>query len=81
MSSSGDDCLKEFCVAVFIVGVAVVLFIPGIDGTPEIADLEDRSCVTCHTALGRAELNDAGKYYQEHRTLEGYPGELPSPLQ
>ena len=69
--------MKEFLLAVLITGVAVMLFVPGIYGTPEIAEAEDRSCVTCHTALGRAELNDAGRYYRQNRTLEGYPGELP----
>ena len=56
--------------AVSIAGVAVVAFVPDGYPTPEIAELEDRSCVVCHTALGRAELNDAGMYYEEYRTLE-----------
>jgi hypothetical protein len=45
--------------------------------TPELAEKERRSCVTCHTAMGRAELNRAGTYYKEHRSFEGYDGELP----
>ncbi len=72
--------MKEFLVAVSIACVAVAAFAPGVYGTPEIAEMEDRSCVACHTALGRADLNDAGQYYEEHRTLEGYPGELPPRL-
>ncbi len=66
--------------AASIAGVAVAAFAPDGYGTPEIAEMEDRSCVVCHTALGRADLNDAGKYYEENRTLEGYPGELPPRL-
>ena len=80
MPGSGEGFLKEFLLAVFIAGVAVVAFVPAGYGTPEIAESEDRSCVVCHTALGRAELNDAGQYFEEHRTLEGYPGELPPRL-
>ena len=78
--ASGKVVLKAFFVAVSIAGVAAAVFAAGVYGMPEIAEVEDRSCVTCHTALGRAELNDAGQYYEQHRTLEGYPGELPSRL-
>ena len=72
--------MKEFLLAASIAGVAVVAFAPGVYGTPEIAETEDRSCLTCHTALGRADLNEAGEYYEEQRTLDGYPGELPPRL-
>ena len=78
MPGSAEGSLKEFILAVSITAVAVVAFAPGVYGTPEIAEMEDRSCVACHTALGRSELNDAGNYFREHRTLEGYPGELGS---
>lgn len=46
--------------------------------TPELAEKERRSCVTCHTAMGRATLNPAGTYYKEHGSFEGYTGELPA---
>ena len=69
--------MREFVLAVLILCGSVVVFGPPAEGTPEIAEREDRSCVTCHTAVGRAELNEAGRYYREYRTLEGYPGELP----
>jgi hypothetical protein len=45
--------------------------------TIEVAEKERRSCVTCHTAFGRPELNEAGEYYRAEGALEGYPGELP----
>lgn len=45
--------------------------------TIEFAEKERRSCVTCHTAFGRAELNEAGEFYKEKGTLDGYPGDLP----
>ena len=33
---------------------------------------EKKGCVFCHTTATSKELNDAGKYYKEHKTLEGY---------
>ncbi len=59
------------------VAAVVLALAPGASGTPEMADREGRNCVTCHTAVGRPELNDIGDYYKENGTLEGYPGELP----
>ena len=50
-----------------------------VPATIEMAEKERRSCVTCHTAFGRPELNEIGEYYQRQGTLEGYPGELPPP--
>jgi len=40
--------------------------------TKDIAAKEKKGCVTCHVKLGDKELNDTGKYYKEHKTLEGY---------
>jgi hypothetical protein len=31
-----------------------------------------KSCVFCHTKVGSKELTDAGKYYKENGTLDGY---------
>ncbi len=75
----GRVMLKKLLLAAAICLAAVVAFMPRAAGTPEIAEEEKRSCVTCHTALGKAELNEAGEYYKEKRTLEGYPKELPPP--
>lgn len=33
---------------------------------------EKKGCVYCHTSASSKELNDAGKYYKEHNSLEGY---------
>ena len=47
--------------------------------TPTYATLaygktEGKKCVFCHVASGKAELNDAGKYYAAHNhSLKGYP--------
>ena len=31
-----------------------------------------KGCLVCHTKMNTKELNDAGKYYKEKKTLEGY---------
>jgi hypothetical protein len=41
------------------------------EATPENADRTARSCDFCHPT-GPPELGEAGLYYQEHGTLEGY---------
>ncbi len=39
---------------------------------PEFAKQESKTCTVCHVKLGSDELNDTGKYYKEHGSLEGY---------
>jgi cytochrome c551/c552 len=43
-----------------------------VQGKPEYAKTEKKSCVFCHVAAGKPELNDAGNYYKEKHSLEGY---------
>ena len=31
-----------------------------------------KSCVFCHTKVGSKELTEAGKYYKENGSLDGY---------
>jgi cytochrome c551/c552 len=33
---------------------------------------EKKACTFCHVAANSKELNDAGKYYKEKKTLEGF---------
>jgi hypothetical protein len=54
-----------------LMGVAI-LAAPFAMSTPEISKKEDKQCTVCHTALGKPDLNDAGKYYKVNRTLKGY---------
>ncbi|MBI4473679.1 MAG: hypothetical protein HY646_13510 [Acidobacteria bacterium] len=64
--------MKKFFQALAIpIGIGL-LFVPFAVSTPEIAKKENKGCLTCHTAVGKADLNDAGKYYKEKKTLEGY---------
>ena len=39
---------------------------------PEYSKKEKKSCTFCHVKQGSKDLNDAGKYYKEKKTLEGY---------
>jgi hypothetical protein len=64
--------LKKLLKGLGIFAAVALLFSPFAIGTPEIAKKEKKSCVTCHTGVGKPDLNDAGKYYKEKGTLEGY---------
>ena len=53
--------------------IAVVMQTPSVMATPEYAKKETKTCTFCHTAIGKPDLNDAGKYYKDHNlSLEGY---------
>ena len=55
--------------------VAVLFFgavVPSANASMETAKKEKKACTTCHIKMGKPELNDVGKYYKEHKTLEGY---------
>ena len=43
-------------------------------GKAEYTKATKKTCVYCHVDAQKApkELKDAGKYYQEHKTLDGY---------
>lgn len=58
--------------ALTILSAVALLFAPFAAGTPEFAKKENKQCVYCHTAIGKPDLNDAGRYYKEHKTLDGY---------
>jgi len=60
-----------------ILGAATLLIVPFAIGTPEYTKKEQKPCLYCHTAMGKPDLNDAGKYYKAHRTLEGFIDKKP----
>jgi predicted aconitase len=70
--SREESKVKKMLRALGITGAVALLFVPFAVGTPEYTKKESKSCVYCHTAVGKPDLNDAGKYYKLHRTLEGY---------
>lgn len=39
---------------------------------PEYGKKEKKGCTFCHVKAGSKDLNDAGKYYHEKKTLDGY---------
>jgi hypothetical protein len=52
--------------------LVTLLFLPFATATPEYTKKENKPCLFCHTAVGKPDLTDAGKYYKAHHTLEGY---------
>jgi hypothetical protein len=64
--------VKNILRVLAITGPMALLLAPLARGTPEYTKKENKQCVYCHTALGKPDLNDAGKYYKAHHTLEGY---------
>ena len=62
---------------VWITGAVSLLFLPFAFATPEYTKKENKACTFCHPAVGKPDLNEAGKYYKEHHTLEGYKEKKP----
>jgi hypothetical protein len=59
--------------ALAILGAVALFFSPFAVGTPEYSKKESKQCLYCHTAMGKPDLNEAGKYYKDHNySLEGY---------
>jgi cytochrome c551/c552 len=56
---------------VLALGLLVVATPKG-EAKPEFSKKEKKACGFCHTTPKGPALNDAGKYYKEKKTLEGY---------
>ena len=41
-------------------------------GKAEYTKTTKKACIYCHIKANSKELNDAGKYYQEHKSRDGY---------
>ena len=59
--------------------VPVFIFVGGLISTTtlsfgkaEYTKKEKKACVFCHVKAASKELNEAGKYYKEKKTLDGY---------
>jgi hypothetical protein len=70
-SCQETDVTKILRASAIFGGVALLLS-PLAKGTPEMAKKESKQCVYCHTAIGKPDLNDAGKYYKDHGSFDGY---------
>ena len=64
--------MKKLLKALCVTGGVTFLFLPFLLATPEYTKKENKACTYCHTAVGKPDLNDAGKYYKDHHTLDGY---------
>lgn len=66
--------LKLISLMVAVAALTVSASLPGTYAKPEYSKKEKKSCKHCHTSSkpNKDDLNDAGKYYRDHKTLEGY---------
>lgn len=64
----------KFAVPALLLLAGVVVSSTASFGKVEYTKKEKKGCVVCHTSATSKELNDAGKYYAKHKTLEGYKG-------
>ena len=65
--------VKKVIRALAILGGVTLLFAPFAISTPEYSKKEEKSCLYCHTAMGKPDLNDAGRYYKDHdHSLRGW---------
>lgn len=59
--------------ALAVASAIAVLVAPFAAGTPEFSKREKKQCTFCHTAVGKPDLNEAGRYYRDHNySFEGY---------
>jgi hypothetical protein len=65
--------LKAFFTLVFVLGT-IASFSSLNFSKPVDAKKTGKSCTYCHVKYGEKELTEAGKYYKEKGTLDGYPG-------
>lgn len=64
--------MSKLLKALVIAGANAMLLLPFAMATPEYTKKENKPCMFCHPSVGKPDLNDAGKYYKDHHTLEGY---------
>ena len=65
--------LKLFLPAAIVLG-GILVCASGSYGKPEYTKATKKACAYCHVDAQKKpkELKDAGKYYQEHKNLDGY---------
>ncbi|MGE5570275.1 MAG: hypothetical protein ACM3S5_14660 [Rhodospirillales bacterium] len=64
--------LLKFSVPAVVLSLGFIFSATSSFATVEYTKKEKKSCTFCHVKANSPELNDAGKYYKEHKTLEGY---------
>jgi hypothetical protein len=60
-----------------VVGAGILASVTASFGTPDYAKKEKKQCTFCHAKVEAKDampknLTDAGKYYHEHKSLDGY---------
>mgnify|MGYP002015661201 CR=1 FL=1 len=63
--------IRRMIVAVAI-AVSAICFHTLNLATPVDGKKTNKSCIYCHTKYGSEELTEAGKYYRDKGTLDGY---------
>jgi hypothetical protein len=67
--------LVKFAAPALVLALGITVYPTTSFGKAAYATKEKKACTYCHTKAGSKDLNDAGKYYQEHNhSLEGYKG-------
>jgi hypothetical protein len=69
--------VKNILLTLAITGAVAFFLVPFSAGTPEYSKKENRQCLYCHTAVGKPDLNDAGRYYKDHHTFDGFREKKP----
>lgn len=69
--------LKLMIASLVVLTMGLAARIPHTTAKPEFSKKEKKACTYCHTSKSPKEysdkdLTDAGKYYKEKKTLEGY---------
>jgi hypothetical protein len=62
----------QLAVPAALIGFGLLFNTTASFGKKEYTAKEKKGCVFCHTSATSKELNDAGKYYKEKKTLEGF---------
>jgi len=62
----------KFAVPLFVFAGGLVLTTTLSFGKIEYTKKEKKPCAHCHVTATSKELNDAGKFYKEKKTLDGY---------
>jgi hypothetical protein len=78
MKEKAMRAIKSFLPAALL-GAGILVCVSASYATSEIAKKEKKSCTFCHAKVTPADkegmkknLNEAGKYYAEKKSLEGY---------
>lgn len=65
--------LFKFVVPAFVLATGLLINSSMSFAKPEFVKQTKKACTYCHpTAKGGKDLKDAGKYFKEKKTLEGY---------